>query len=137
MKISAIESLHCDAGWRNFSFLKIQTDEGITGYSEYNQSYGSRGLAAVIDALAEHVIGQNPLATERIHAELYARTRQAPGGINMQAIAAIENAFPGSWTGAACRAPTINFATTTKPRNIFLCGGRRAPPNCLSAASWG
>ena len=38
MKIKSIESLHCDAGWRNFSFLKIATDDGLVGYSEYNES---------------------------------------------------------------------------------------------------
>ena len=37
MKITGIEDLHCDAGWRNFSFLKIMTDEGVEGYSEYNE----------------------------------------------------------------------------------------------------
>ena len=29
MKIARIEDLHCDAGWRTFSFLKITTDDGI------------------------------------------------------------------------------------------------------------
>ena len=38
MKITNIESLHADAGWRNFSFLKITTDEGLIGWSEYNLS---------------------------------------------------------------------------------------------------
>ena len=28
MKIAKIEDLHCDAGWRDFSFLKITTDDG-------------------------------------------------------------------------------------------------------------
>jgi L-alanine-DL-glutamate epimerase-like enolase superfamily enzyme len=93
MKISKIESLHADAGWRVFSFLKVSTDEGVTGWAEYNESYGSRGLSAVIDKLAERLIGKDPRPSERIFAELYAVTRQAPGGVNAQAIAAIENAL--------------------------------------------
>ena len=48
MNISSIESLHCDAGWRIFSFLKITTDDGIVGYSEYNESYGSKGVLSLI-----------------------------------------------------------------------------------------
>src|SRR3954468_13474827 len=28
MKIVSIEDLHCDAGWRDFSFLKITPDDG-------------------------------------------------------------------------------------------------------------
>jgi len=31
MKIIKVEDLHCDAGWRVNSFLKITTDEGIVG----------------------------------------------------------------------------------------------------------
>ena len=48
MKIARIEDLHCDAGWRTFSFLKITTDDGIVGWSEYTEADGSRGLTAVI-----------------------------------------------------------------------------------------
>ena len=93
MRITAIEDLHCDAGWRVWSFLKITTDEGIVGWSEYNESYGSKGLTAVIRKLAERLIGLDPRPVERHAAMLYAATRQAPGGLIQQAIAAIENAL--------------------------------------------
>lgn len=93
MRIVAIEDLHCDAGWRVWSFLKITTDEGVIGWSEYNESYGSKGLTAVIQKLAERLIGLDPRPVERISSMLYAATRQAPGGLIQQAIAAIENAL--------------------------------------------
>jgi len=57
MRIARIEDLHCDAGWRTWSFLKITTDDGVVGWSEYNESYGSQGLTAVIQKLAERLIG--------------------------------------------------------------------------------
>jgi hypothetical protein len=31
MRIAKIEDLHCNAGWRDFSFLKITTDDGPVG----------------------------------------------------------------------------------------------------------
>jgi L-alanine-DL-glutamate epimerase-like enolase superfamily enzyme len=93
MKITKLESLHADAGWRVFSYLKVSTDEGLTGWAEYNESYGSAGLSAVIARLGERLIGRDPRPSERIVAELYAVTRQAHGGVNAQAIAAIENAL--------------------------------------------
>ncbi len=93
MRIIKIEDLHCDAGWRVWSFLKVTTDEGIIGWSEYNESYGSKGLTAVILKLAEGLIGLDARPVERISAMLYAATRQAPGGLVQQAIAAIENAL--------------------------------------------
>ncbi len=93
MKIIGCETLHCGAGWRNFSFLKLQTDDGIVGIAEYNESYGSKGLTGVIEALVETIVGANPCNHEAISQRLYAMTRQAPGGINQQAMAAIENAL--------------------------------------------
>lgn len=93
MRIATIEDLHCNAGWRDFSFLKITTDDGLVGWSEYLEGYGSRGLTGVIHQLGALLIGDDPRPVERHSARLYAVTRQAPGGVNQQAIAAIENAL--------------------------------------------
>ena len=93
MRITGCEILHCNAGWRDFSFLKLMTDENITGISEYNECYGSPGLSGIIRRLVERIKEMDALAHEHIHQCLYAATRQAPGGVNQQAIAAIENAL--------------------------------------------
>jgi galactonate dehydratase len=93
MRIVRIEDLHCDAGWRVWSFLKITTDDGVVGWSEYNESYGSGGLTGVIRKLAARLIGLDPRPVERITALLHGITRAAPGGLAQQAIAAIENAL--------------------------------------------
>jgi galactonate dehydratase len=47
----------------------------------------------VIQRLGELLIGDDPRPVERHSARLYAVTRQAPYGVNQQAIAAIENAL--------------------------------------------
>lgn len=93
MRITKLEDLHCNAGWRDFSFLKISTDEGVVGWSEFMENFGSEGLASVIQRLGERLVGMDPRPVERITAFLHGVTRQAPGGINQQAIAAIENAL--------------------------------------------
>ena len=90
MKLEAYQTLHCDAGWRRFSFLKLIAEDGTTGISEYNECYGSPGLTGVIEGVLEWIIGKNPFSHEKLSAELYARTRQAHGGIAQQAIAAVE-----------------------------------------------
>ena len=93
MKIERFEILRADAGWRVFSFLKLVTDQpGLLGWSEYQESSATSGLSAAIQGLAALVAGEDPMAHERIHAKLYAATRQVSGGIATQAIAAIENA---------------------------------------------
>ena len=93
MKIARVESLHADAGQRNFDFLKITTDDGLVGWSEYNESFGGAGVSAVIDGLAPQLVGRDPRAYEALVTLLYAVRRQAAGGIAHQAIGAIENAL--------------------------------------------
>jgi galactonate dehydratase len=54
----------------------------------------ARGSTGVILKLAERfLIGQDPRPVERHSAHLYAATRQAAGGVNQMAIAAIETAL--------------------------------------------
>ncbi|HYR67900.1 MAG TPA: hypothetical protein VEP47_17295, partial [Reyranella sp.] len=70
MKVKGYEVFKCDAGWRTFSFLKLVTDAGVVGWSEYNESFGSPGLSAVIEALMPGVIGMNPMDIELVNAVL-------------------------------------------------------------------
>ncbi len=93
MKVTKIETLRCDAGWRMFSFLKVMTDDGLVGWSEYNESFGSAGLSSVIEALSPTVIGRDPRDIELINCHIRTQTIQSRGGINRQAVAAIENAL--------------------------------------------
>jgi L-alanine-DL-glutamate epimerase-like enolase superfamily enzyme len=93
MKITKLEHLHADAGQRAFDFLKISTDDGVTGFSEYNESFGGLGVSAVIDGLAPQIVGKDPRAYEALVTLLYAVRRQAAGGVVQQAIGAIENAL--------------------------------------------
>ena len=69
------------------------------------EGYGSGGLSGVIHRLGGLLIGEDPRPVERHHrAALHGLTRQAPGGINQQAIAAIENALVDSRRGrSGCR----------------------------------
>lgn len=93
MRITNLECLHADAGFRLFDFLKISTDEGVAGWSEYNESFGGVGVTSVIENLAPMLTGVDPRSHEAIVARLYAVRRQASGGIAQQAIGAIENAL--------------------------------------------
>src|SRR5499427_10396327 len=93
MKVTGIETLHCDAGWRNYHFVKLTTDEGIVGWSEYSEDFGSPGIGTIISRLAGKVVGQPVSDHERLYNELYAATRPAAGGIVAQALGAIENAL--------------------------------------------
>jgi galactonate dehydratase len=92
VKITKLETLHADCGWRTLSFLKASTDEGLVGWAEYNEGFGAGGVSDLIGRFAPIVVGMDPRAFGKITATLQAITRLAAGGLNNQAIAAIENA---------------------------------------------
>lgn len=93
MKIAKIETLHCDAGWRDYHFVKLTTDDGILGWSEFDEGFGSPGVTTVIERLAERLIGQSVSNHERIYTELFCLTRPAASGVVAEGLGAIENAL--------------------------------------------
>lgn len=93
MKIAKFETLACDAGWRNYHFLKITTDDGVVGWAEYDESFGPLGLTSVIEHYGRPLIGLDPREHEKIYAKLYAQIIVSPFGMTAQALGAIENAL--------------------------------------------
>ena len=91
--VVTLETLSCSAGWRNYYFVKLVTDDGIVGWSEFDEGFGSPGVGAVIEQLSPRVIGQSVMCHERIREELYCATRPGAGGVVGQALGAIENAL--------------------------------------------
>lgn len=94
MMITKIEVFHADAGWRPWTFVKISTDGGLTGWSECTDSHGSpHGIEGVVKDLGPLLVGQNPCDTEKLYWLMYSRTRQSAGSIIQKAIGGIENAL--------------------------------------------
>jgi galactonate dehydratase len=93
VRVDGFKTLTCEFGWRTISFLKLTTDDGIVGWSEFSESSGGIGLVGVVDACAPYVVGKDPLKIEAITYFLSAAMRPARGGTNRQAVAAIENAL--------------------------------------------
>ena len=92
-KVTKLETLHCDAGWRNYHFVKLTTEDGLVGWSEFDEGFGAPGVTTAIERLATRIIGKNALQHERIYAELFCATRPAAGGVVALALGAIENAL--------------------------------------------
>ena len=93
VKIRAVETRHCDAGWRNYHFVKITTEDGVVGWSEYDEHQGAIGVTVVVEKLAPMVVGERVHDTERVYARLHARARQSMSGVMAMGIGAIENAL--------------------------------------------
>jgi len=92
-KVAKLETLSCGAGWRNYYFAKVTTEDGIVGWSEFDEGFGSPGVGSIIAQLAPRVAGQSVMRHERIREELYCVTRPGAGGVVGQALGAIENAL--------------------------------------------
>ena len=62
MKIKNVTPIICNGGWRPWIFIKIESSDGIIGYSEITDSHGSiKGLISSIEELGENITGDNCL----------------------------------------------------------------------------
>lgn len=94
MKINKVQVFHVNAGWRPWTFVKIETNKNIVGWSECTDSHGSPlGIEGVINDLKPLLIGKDPRNIANILFQLHSRTRQSPGSIIQKGIAGIENAL--------------------------------------------
>lgn len=91
--VSEVKTLSCSNSWRNYHFLKITTEDGIVGWSEFDENFGSPGVANVISQIGHRMIGQSAIHHEHIREDLRNATRPGSGGVVGQALGAIENAL--------------------------------------------
>ena len=91
--ISEVKTFSCSNSWRNYYFLKITTEDGIVGWSEFDQNFGSPGVEAAIHQIKHRLIGQSAMHHEHIREDLRNVTRPGSGGVVGQALGAIENAL--------------------------------------------
>jgi len=93
MKITNIETFVVDAGWRPWTFVKVETDEGVTGYGECSDGRNPNGVVGTIKDLTPLLIGRDPRAYEMRFWDMIRGSRQSPGGIAAKGIAGIECAL--------------------------------------------
>jgi galactonate dehydratase len=92
MKITQVEILHADGGYRVCSYVKVSTDEGIVGWAEFYDGFSGTSLSMTIHNFAAAAIGMDPREVGLLSESLLATTRPVMSGTSHQAIAAIENA---------------------------------------------
>lgn len=64
MKITEIKTFVVGNPWKNWVFLKVYTDEGITGLGEATGGLKTKPQLADLEELSRFVIGKNPLNPE-------------------------------------------------------------------------
>lgn len=90
MKITAVETFLVPPRW---CFVKISTDEGISGWGEPVLEGRAATVAAMVAEMADELIGRDPRRIQDHWTVLYRGAFYRGGGIHMSALAGIDQAL--------------------------------------------
>ena len=90
MKITRLTTFIVPPRW---CFLKIETDEGITGWGEPVLEGRAHTVATAVDELGDYLIGKDPALIEDHWTVLYRAGFYRGGGVHMSALAGIDQAL--------------------------------------------
>lgn len=133
MKISKITSYAVPPRWL---FLKIETDEGITGWGEPVLEGHAETIAAKIAELNDFLIGRDPLHIEDIWQSIYRNGCYRGGPVLMSAISGIDMALwdiKGKFHNAPVHA-LLGGPVRDKVRSYCWIGGDR-PSDLVAQAT--
>lgn len=93
MKITNIKTFNVFTYRTNFVFIKIETDEGVSGIGEGTLEYKEHALLGAIEDIKRVLIGQDPREVERIDHELYRDSYWRVGPVLQSALSAVDIAL--------------------------------------------
>lgn len=108
MKIINVDVIMTAAAWRNFLFVKIETDSGLVGWGEGTLGWKETAVRElVLDYGRRYLVGQSPFDIEDLWFKLY-QIEHNSGPVMYSAMAGIEMAL---WdiVGKACGQPVYNL----------------------------
>ena len=108
MKITDIKTYIMDAYRTNWTFVKVETDEGIYGWGEASLGTQEMALTGCVEDLKRLIVGRNPFEIEKMRFEVYRDIYWKGGPVLMSAISGIEMAM---WDimGKALNVPVYTF----------------------------
>jgi galactonate dehydratase len=93
MKIMSVEPLVVDVGSRNWLFVVVETDEGLTGVGEGSLPGHPRAVAAAIEEYREYLVGEDPARIQHLWQLMYRQPFFRSGAVVLSAMSAIEQAL--------------------------------------------
>lgn len=93
MKVTDIKPFVVDCFRTNFVFVKIYTDEGITGIGEGTLEYKEKAFLGALEHIKEYLVGKNPLDVEQHFHNIYRDAYWRGGPVLMSALSATEMAL--------------------------------------------
>ena len=93
MKITRITPMVLGTAWRNLTFLKVETDEGLVGVGEARSlNHTEAVLGYLQEAGRNHIVGSDPFEIESLVSRMYRGDFGRAGEIVMTGIALVEMA---------------------------------------------
>lgn len=93
MKITKVKTFLVDGGFRPWTFVKVETDDGIVGWGDCTDWGSAVIVSKMVEDLGERIIGEDPLNTEYIWAKLANFNIRHASGIAHKAMAGIDSAL--------------------------------------------
>ena len=93
MKVTDIKTFAVDCFRTNWVFVKVYTDEGITGVGEATLEYKEKALFGAVEHIKEYLVGKNPLNIEQHWHSIYRDAYWRGGPVLMSALSAVETAL--------------------------------------------
>ena len=93
MKITDIKVYIMDAYRTNWTFIKVETDEGLYGWGEASLGTQEMALKGCVEDLKRLIIGRDPMQIEKMCFEVYRDIYWKGGPVLMSAISGVEMAM--------------------------------------------
>ena len=93
MKITDIKVFIMDAYRTNWTFIKVETDEGLYGWGEASLGTQEMALKGCVEDLKRLIVGRDPLQIEKMRFEVYRDIYWKGGPVLMSAISGVEMAM--------------------------------------------
>ena len=93
MKITSVEPLIVDVESRNWLFVVVETDEGVSGVGEGSLPGHPRAVAAAVEEYREYVVGEDPARIQHLWQLMYRQPFFRGGVVTLSAMSAIEQAL--------------------------------------------
>jgi len=93
VKITAVGTVVVNAQMRNWVFVKVSTDEGVTGWGEASTEWKTRAVCGAVADLEPFIVGQDPARIEHLFQIMYRHPFFRAGVEGMSALSGIEQAL--------------------------------------------
>jgi galactonate dehydratase len=93
VRITAVEPLVVDVGSRNWLFVVVETDEGLSGVGEGSLPGHPLAVAAAVEEYRNYIVDEDPSRIQHLWQVMYRQPFFRSGAVTLSAMSAIEQAL--------------------------------------------